>query len=42
MSDDDECECGHVRDEHNPGGRECNVGLDEKYVCPCIAFELKR
>jgi hypothetical protein len=32
-SDTDECECGHVRDEHD---RECLVE-----DCPCVCFDLK-
>ncbi len=39
MSDDNECTCGHVEDEHGhdrkyPGSTACNVP-----ECECVAFE---
>ena len=38
------CHCGHVQDEHNPGG-PCEAyaptdQADESDDCPCIYFEL--
>lgn len=34
MDDQDVCYCGHIRDEHIDGHRECDVT-----DCRCIAFE---
>jgi hypothetical protein len=36
MSDADECECGHVSDEHRNGYRECTVD-----GCDCIVFYIQ-
>lgn len=39
---DPTCHCGHVEDEHIPGG-PCQVDMadgDEPTDCPCIHFEL--